>query len=251
MHVHVINLDRSPERLAEFRSVNRHLAGLSRAVAFDGSKLDLAELAQQGLISADIRHPDYYSVGGVGLAMSHIALWDLAIKTGTVLTLAEDDAIFHTRFDACAPDVMKTLPADWDVILWGFNFDLFMCFEMLPGVSSCLGQFEQDRMRAGISTFQRQSIAPQAFRLIWAFGTLCYSVSAKGAQTLKNKCLPLRPMIIDIPEVARAYPYSTKYRTVGLDNSMCAVYRQLNAFVCFPPLVVSKNEGTKSTVQAR
>jgi hypothetical protein len=106
-------------------------------------------------------------------------------------------------------------------------------------------------MRAGIDTFQRQVIAPQAFRLIWAFGTLCYSVSAKGAQTLKNKCLPLRPMIIDIPEVARAYPYSTKYRTVGLDNSMCSVYRQLNAFVCFPPLVISKNEGAKSTVQAR
>jgi hypothetical protein len=57
VHVHVINLDRSPERLAEFRSVNRHLAGLSRAVAFDGSKLDLAELERQGLIRADIRHP--------------------------------------------------------------------------------------------------------------------------------------------------------------------------------------------------
>jgi GR25 family glycosyltransferase involved in LPS biosynthesis len=243
VHVHVINLDRSPDRLAEFRSVNRHLAGLSRAVAFDGSKLDLAELERQRLISADIRHPDYYSVGGVGLAVSQIALWDLAIATGTVLTMTEDDAIFHSRFDACAQDVIKTLPADWDLIMWGFNFDLFMCFEMLPGVSSCLGQFEQDRMRAGIGVFQQQPIAPQAFRLIWAFGALCYSVSPKGAQALKDKCLPLRPMmIIDIPEAARAYPYSTKYRTVGLDNSMCAVYRHLNAFVCFPPLVISKNE---------
>jgi glycosyl transferase family 25 len=251
LHVHVINLDRNPDRLAEFRSVNRHLTGLSRAVAFDGTKLDLAELARQRLISTDIRHPDYYSVGGVGLAMSHIALWDLAIKTGTVLTVAEDDAIFHARFDACAPDVIKTLPADWDVILWGFNFDLFMCFEMLPGVSSCLGQFEQDRMRNATGTFQQQAIAPRAFPLIWAFGTLCYSVSSKGARALKDKCLPLRPTIVDIPEAARAYPYSTKYRTVGLDNSMCAVYRQLNAFVCFPPLVVSKNEGAKSTVQAR
>jgi glycosyl transferase, family 25 len=127
VHVHVINLDRNPDRLAEFRSVNRHLTELSRAVAFDGSKLDLAELERKRLISADIRHPDYYSVGGVGLAMPHVALWDLAIKTGTTLTLAEDDAIFHSRFDACAPDVIGTLPADWDVILWGFNFDLFMC----------------------------------------------------------------------------------------------------------------------------
>jgi hypothetical protein len=38
VHVHVINLDRNPDRLAEFRSVNRHLTGLSRAVAFDGAK---------------------------------------------------------------------------------------------------------------------------------------------------------------------------------------------------------------------
>jgi hypothetical protein len=45
VHVHVINLDRSPERLAEFRSVNRHLAALSRAVA--GSKLD-PELERNG-----------------------------------------------------------------------------------------------------------------------------------------------------------------------------------------------------------
>jgi glycosyl transferase, family 25 len=158
VHVHVINLDRSPERLAEFRSINRHLAGLSRAVAFDGSKLDLAELERQRLISADIRHPDYYSVGGIGLAVSQIALWELAIKTGTVLTMAEDDAIFHSRFDACAPDVIATLPPDWDLIVWGFNLDLFMCFEILPGVSSCLGQFEQDRTRAGIDAFQRQPI---------------------------------------------------------------------------------------------
>jgi len=147
--------------------------------------------------------------------------------------------------------LIKTLPADWDLIMWGYNFDLFMCFEMLPGVSSCLGQFEQDRMRAGVGAFQQQPITPQAFRLIWAFGALCYSVSPKGAQSLKDKCLPLRPMIIDIPEAARAYPYSTKYRTVGLDNSMCAVYRQLSAFVCFPPLVISKNEGAKSTIQGR
>jgi hypothetical protein len=61
----------------------------------------------------------------------------------------------------------------------------------------------------------------------------------------------LRPIVIDIAEAARPYPHSTKYRTVGLDNSMCAVYRQLNALVCFPPLAISKNEGSKSTIQGR
>jgi glycosyl transferase family 25 len=41
------------------------------------------------------------------------------------------------------------------------------------------------------------------------------------------------------------------YRTVGIDNHMNGVYRDLKSFVCFPPLVVTKNEHEKSTVQER
>ena len=37
-------------------------------------------------------------------------------------------------------------------------------------------------------------------------------------------------------------------RTVGIDNSINAVHREINSFVCFPPLVVSENEPEKSTM---
>ncbi len=248
MRLHVINLERSPDRLAKFMAVNR-LARVTVAKAIDGLTLDIVDLERQGLVSPGLVHPDFYTIGGVGLAMSHVALWNMASTRDEIVTIAEDDAIIHPGFDAIAPEVIATLPDDWDVILWGFNFDLFMCFEMLPGVSSCLAQFDQEKMRAGIEAFQQQTITPCAYPLTWAFGTLCYSVSPRGARALREACIPLRPIIADLPEAARAPPYLKHFRAVGIDNTMCAAYRNLNAYVCFPPLAVSKNETEVSTVR--
>jgi hypothetical protein len=45
-------------------------------------------------------------------------------------------------------------------------------------------------------------------------------------------------------------PSSTAVRkTVGIDAALNSLYRQINAYVCFPPLVISKNERLKSTIQ--
>jgi len=247
LHLHLINLDRSSDRLAEFKAVNAHLAQVSRFPAVDGSTLDIAALAARGLVAPDIL--THYPLGAVGLAMSNLALWDMAIQTRTNVTIVEDDAIFNRQFDRCADEVIRTLPPDWDVIVWGWNFDLFLSFEMLPGVSLCLAQFEQDRMRANVGAFQQQPVAPRPYRLRWAFGTFCYTVSPKGAAALKGKCLPLRPMLIECPEAKRAPPLATTFRNVGLDNTLNSVYRALNAFICFPPLVIAKNETSRSTIQ--
>jgi tetratricopeptide (TPR) repeat protein len=248
VHVHVINLDRSPDRLAEFRSLNGHLAEITRFPAVDGQRLDIPSLAAQGLAATDIL--SMYRIGAVGDAMSNIALWETAIRTGRNVTIAEDDAIFNRQFDRCAEELIAGLPPDWDLISWGFNFDLFMSFEMLPGVSLCVAQFEQERLRTNVDAFRQQSIAPRAYRLRWAFGTPCYTVSPKGALALKSKCLPLRPMLIPCPEGAKAPPHARIFRNVGIDNTLNSVYPDLNAYVCFPPLVVVKNEPAKSTIQA-
>jgi glycosyl transferase family 25 len=249
LHVHFINLDRSPERLVEFKRVNGHLTQTSRFPAVDGQRIDIGALAAQGIVSEDILSS--FRIGAVGVALSNIALWELAIKSQTPVTFAEDDAIFNHHFDRCAEQLIASLPPDWDVIVWGFNFDLFLSFEMLPGVSLCLAQFDQDRMRANVRAFQEQRISPRAYPLRWAFGTPCYSVSPKGALALKTKCLPLRPKLIPCPEGARAPPNCSLFRNVGIDNTLNSVYGELKAFVCFPPLVVVKNEAGQSTIQAR
>ena len=99
------------------------------------SQAVLLALARKGLVSADILKT--YTMGAVGLALSHFNLWDSAIASGEMVTIAEDDAIFNRNFDSLAEAVIKTLPADWNMIVWGFNFDLFLCFDILPGVSTC------------------------------------------------------------------------------------------------------------------
>ena len=64
-------------------------------------------------------------------------------------------------------------------------------------------------------------------------------------------CLPLRPMVLDVPEAARTYPYASKFRTVGIDNHMNSAHRHIKSFICFPPLVATKNELAISTIQSR
>jgi glycosyl transferase family 25 len=246
VHIHLVNLDRSPERLAEFCEINRHLTSVSRFRAIEGSSLSLDVLVDHGMVTKDIL--GMFTVGALGCAMSNVALWDRCIASGELMTTCEDDAIFNHGFEQRAGEVMKQLPQDWDVIFWGFNLDMFVCFDMLPGVSPCVATFDQERMRAGIGAFQSQAISPQAYRLIWAFGPCCYSISPKGASTIKRKILPLKPQIIPFPEGKNVPPYSPQWRNVGLDNSLNAIHREINSFICFPPLVVSKNETSHSTI---
>jgi GR25 family glycosyltransferase involved in LPS biosynthesis len=247
LHIHFINLDRSRERLAEFNAVNAHLTNCERFAAVDGKTLDIAALVAKGFVTADIVKD--YTIGNIGAAMSNIALWNRAIDGDRIVTAAEDDAVFNLGFERQAAEIIAGLPEDWDFILWGYNFDLFMCFQMQPGASPCLALFEQERLRAGVAAFQSQAIPASLYRLIWAFGLTCYSISPKGARAFKSRCLPLAPKIVHCPEIARAPPGGPNYRTVGIDNHMNAVYRDLKAYVCFPPLVATKNENEKSTVQ--
>jgi glycosyl transferase, family 25 len=242
LRVNVINLDRSADRLAEFTAANGHLAEISRFPAVDGQRLDTTPLIERGILTSAIL--DHYSIGAVGCAMSHLALWDIAIESGQNLTIAEDDAIFNSEFDRRATELIETLPADWDLILWGWNFDDFACFEMLPGVSHCLGRFEIDRMRSSTRSFQDQCVSPRAFKLLWAFGITSYTISPKGARSLKGNLLPLRPIAIPHPDTNN----SQQFGPMGIDMSLNSIYRHLNAFVCFPPLVITKNELAKSTI---
>lgn len=249
MLIHLLNLDRSKDRLSEFATTNRHLSAISRVPAVDGTQLDVASLVRQGLIAEGLIAKDFYTVGALGAALSHVSLWQLAVETNQILTIAEDDAVFHSQFEALAPEVMKKLPEDWDLLSWGWNFDLFMCFELMDGVSYCLAQFEQERLRANIDKFQTQAIDPKLFRLIWQFGTSCYTLSPKGARALQGICMPLRPTVAEFPPALRTQLRAGHFRNVGIDSAMNNAWSQLKAYVCFPPLVLSKNEQPKSTIR--
>jgi hypothetical protein len=52
-----------------------------------------------------------------------------------------------------------------------------------------------------------------------------------------------------LPEAKGVPPYSAAWRTVGIDNCIGAVQREINSYVCFPPLVITKNVPEKSTTR--
>ena len=241
MIIHLINLDRSPDRLAEFQRVNEHIANVDRFSAVDGQTVDVASLVTNRMIDP-VAKPSY-SQGAIGAALSHGALWSRAIEENRPLTICEDDAIFHSEFERLSQSLIATLPPDWDLISWGWNFDANLLIDFIPGISPCLCTFDQGSLVIHATDFKTRRVQPLAFPLLRSFGIPCYSVSPRGAQLLKSTCFPLRTMTIFFPGIGRHIP------NVGIDVVMNAAYPNMKAYVSFPPLVITKNERNRSTIQ--
>jgi GR25 family glycosyltransferase involved in LPS biosynthesis len=238
-HVVLINLDRSADRLARFRAVNGFLPRIDRFAAIDGRSVDREKMKSEGLLDPRVSYTD----GALGVALSHFALWDRAVRDGVALTICEDDAVLNRGFVPRADALLDTLPGGWDFVLWGWNFDQVLLVDALPGVSPCLMYCDQAHMRARADSFQALDIEPKALRLLRAFGLMCYTVTPRGAQMLLAACRPIRAMSIAIPGVKEPLP------NYGVDSMCNAAYASLNAFVAFPPLAVSPNEHASSLVQ--
>jgi len=241
MDIHLINLDRSGDRLEEFRRLNGAVpVNFIRSPAVDGSQIDRTRLVDEKRLDPVVS--PYYTPGALGCALSHLALWQRAIETQETVTICEDDVIFNRRFADDAGTALAALGSEWDLVMWGWNFNSYLTFRMLPGVSPCCATFDQQTMLAGLETFREQQIDFRLFWLLRSFGTPCYSISPKGAGILSEHCLPLRPMPVYFPGLQRTVP------NIGIDIMMNDAYPRINAMVSFPPLVIVKNEHSTSTV---
>jgi len=239
MDVQVVNLDRNARSLSSFMATNRRLRRIVRFAAVDGAALSRAQMIADGVLGTEM---PAYSNGAVGCALSHLSLWQKVAGRSESLTIAEDDTIFNLHFEAEAEALIRSLPTDWDILLWGWNFDSILLFDMLPGVSPCLGTFSEAGMREQSYLFQELRAKLQVYGLAEAFGTLAYTASPQGAQKLLKHCLPNREMDYYCSDLSRTVTNS------GIDVMMNALYAQMNAFVAFPPLAVSGNDKSISTV---
>jgi glycosyl transferase, family 25 len=235
--IYLINLDRTPGRLAEFQRRNAHLCDVERYPAIDGRTIDREKLINERIITRDCR----YKGGPLGCAMSHISLWRKAVDDQRTITVAEDDAVFSRCFAAQSQAFLAELPIDWDFIQWGWNFDAFLWVDVIPQTIRAKMVFDQDQLRRNIDAFQSADTVPTAMRLLHSFGPLCYSITAKGARTLLAHCLPLDAKLVDFPG------FGVKIENNSLDCAMSRVYPSFKAFVCMPPLAASENKWEEST----
>jgi len=239
--IHLINLDRSPDRLAEFRKRNAHLFEVIRFPAIDGRMLDKEKLIKEGVIARDL----HYSDGALGCAMSHLALWKMAVDERRVITVAEDDTIFSRSFAARSKELLARLPSDWDFVQWGWVFRTFLWVDPIPRFVSAKMVFDEGELRRNIENFQNIETVPAPMRLLHSFGTPCYSISPKGARAMLDLCLPLNTGLISFPR------FGVRNENEGIDTVMSGAYPSLNAFVSMPPLVATEHRTEDSTIRGK
>lgn len=238
MRIFLINLDRSPERLAEFHRVNQHLTSVSRFAAVDGRTIDRSKLVAHGIFGENVKYTD----GAIGNALSHLRLWKHATDLDEPITVAEDDTIFHRNFESLAPQVIAELPPDWHIILWGWNFDSCTIFNLLPGISMIWGCLTAGNIASRQEAFQNMPLRPAPYRLLCSFGIPCYSISPAGAERLTSLALPIRHFTLTVPGLGEIY-------NASIDIVLISLCKKTNAYASFPPLVLTANERSKSTVQ--
>jgi len=240
MNLQVISLQRSQERRNQFIKTNPGLRyGFVDAV--DGSLLHEEQLQDRDFFSENLSFP---SAGAYGCALSHRALWLKACSDQTMVTVVEDDALFRADFALRAQACIESLDADWDLIMWGWNFDAMLSIQVLDGLSSIVIS-DQDALRQRLDRFVAGNSPVQALRLDKCFGAVAYSISPKGAALFLEQCFPIRPEPVLMPGHLKGFPVT------GLDIMMNRIYLQTKSYMCFPPLVVTANDHEISTIQVK
>lgn len=220
--------------MRRFRAWNGFLRSVNRASAADGSKLDREALIRSGYVARDLS----YSAGTLGCAISHIKLWEIAASQALAITIFEDDIIVSPRFESEAEKILAALPADWDIIKWGYLLnpsyiwvDLGISKAKIEGYGSRVYERPEDILK-----FWSENNCNGAVRMLHSFGFQGYSISAKGARAALEYCLPLRNRLVTFSDTGIIT------QDLGIDIALAGLYPSLKAFICIPPLVMQYDE---------
>lgn len=237
----VINLDRTPQRFAQFQQWNPDF-DIERVSAIDGLSLNRDEMVDRGLITPE----NVYSAGAIGSAMSHVGLWRRCAAGTTPFHIVEDDIILRRDLTITAEILLRQL-LSWDIVIWTHNFDWPLRVRSAPGLGTMILQHDTYNAYQEVDMFRNSVSNINLFPLLSAAGTGCYSISPNGASRLLAMCLP----ISNVPAVYAPQPHRRRVRNSGLDIEMSRHYEELDAFVAIPSLAVAPNDQLSSTNRGR
>lgn len=231
MRYRVITLSRTPQRLANFKRDNPEFL-FEKFAAVDGSKIDRNDLLKNNLATAPVI--SRYTDGAIGVAMSHRALWQECVSTNENMTILEDDAYLVPNFNSLV--TKATNNPNWDFIFWGANLDQKIVAELSPGIAAAEINFNQYDVVANKHKLKQQNWLPILFRVHWAVGLMCYSVTPSSAKYLLDVIFPLRDY----------FDFRDNY---GIDNSIIEELGNMRSYICLPPIALTENDRYNSTVQ--
>jgi len=236
---HIINLARTPERMAAFHGRNGATGvKFGRFEAADGNAIHPDDAVRQGIIKPMTR---WSSKGTIGVALSHRNLWDKAIAEEKTLMVFEDDAWLRTDIRSAFMRGMAGR-GDWDIVLLGYNTDSLLEINLI-GDFDISGLFTPRYPTvANLQSFVKATDPVTAYRLRHAFGICGYAITPAGAQKLRQSVFPMDNRMLEFPATDRRFP------AFSIDAMMNAFYRDLAGYACVPPLVLAENDWDKSTI---
>lgn len=230
MDIFVISLKRSQDRKNEFDKNNsQYLKNYTYFEAVDGKTIDVNSLGNKIFKKGTL----YYTPGALGVALSHLALWEKCIELNKPIIVMEDDLIVCNNFHKYVNNIMNNmLPKDWDIVQLSYNYDSILCYKNTI-YEQCNCTFNKTKMsKSDIEKFVTTKVNTTISKLIYCFGTSCYIVSPKGARILKEKCFPLSNSSLNIP-------YLNKLMCYTIDCMMNTAYKDMEAYVVINPFVMT------------
>jgi GR25 family glycosyltransferase involved in LPS biosynthesis len=235
----VINLDRHVDRLAAFQRWNAGCGfSIERFPAADGYALD--EATRRTLATSD-----RYAPGMLGNSLSHKRLWERTIQSAEPMIIFEDDAVLRADFSTVLPPLIGAIQWTWDIVLLGVNTNSVLYFRAGQALPKSELRFGAHPTVEELVNFQTLNEEVELARLANAFGICGYAISPHGAERLLKLCFPMDDRVLAIEGIARPVLVSS------LDGMMNSFYADLDAYVCWPPLVLSPNDQATSSTRGR
>lgn len=233
----VINLKRQPEKYEHFLKLNADARiPFAQFEACDGAGLSEDEIGALKIAVPGLK----FTRGSIGCAVSHQRIWQQVAEAHEPILVFEDDAAIRNDFNEVYPRLLASLES-WDYLTFGYNTDSILDIEIARGMTSAVAFTPKQPTKQNQQDFVRSTTPVSAYRLNNCFGTCGYAISPAGAKKLLKHCFPMNNRPITIPALKRTFP------AFNFDCILNDVYGRIEAYACFPPLVLPRNDVAAST----
>lgn len=238
----LLSVDSQSELTARFHDRHGQL-GIAVEVlpVTEAADVDLQELAQLDLLTAEMED---WAPAEIGRAISHWVCWHQAVETQRATCILQVDAVLRSDFLPRLRGLLAGLPPNWDILQLGFDTRLGIDFRIAP---DCRFQGQFTRPHASeedLEKFRAVTTALVPVRMFTALGSFAYVVSPAGAQKLIDGCFPLATKSFTVPAL------KGRIRTIAIDAVMNALYGEMEAYMSFPPLALSSEQGAPAIRRA-
>jgi len=208
-----------------------------------GEDLDRNQLVADGLITSAAASSNRVTAGMIGNAHSLWKLCQQCLVLKKPIVIMEDDVRIHHdlySFLAAHEDRLSGM----DFVALGYNTDAPAAWMTDGGLVYASLHRPLKPTYEWIERYLGRTAvgSVQIYRLLNMFGTCCFLVTPSGAEKILTLGFPLTL------EETRVPFYDHDISGISLDRRLNAVYQKMNASICIPPIALSPNDDSSTSV---